>query len=234
MDNKLDAGTLSVRLFFLSLPLMLNDFYLPLVPQNAIKLDLILDIIIYIGWQTSIIYFAYQAKWFEFKNLGLSGRDLFKEIMFGIVLFLGIFVVSMIVTFAGVMLEKKSGVKIPSAWYFPLPAWKPFPAFLYAVYISATAGIFEEFIYRGIVITQLRQFTGSKFSQIIISAILFTAIHWSLGPATWIIAFLFGILWAYLFILRGSLLPIMISHFLFDVVSEYKLDEVLLKKSGLI
>lgn len=224
-SSRISLSTLLLRLLFLSLPLLLNDFYLSLVPEDATRLNLILDLIIYIGWQTSVIYFAHQAKWFSFGDLGISFHRIGRQIFSGLVLLLGVFLFVVLLTVFSRFLDSHYGVSIASIWYFPIPEWNPWLSFTYVIYLSITAGIYEEIIYRGIVITQLRQITESRAVQIVASAFLFALIHWSMGPHTWIISMVYGLFWGYLFIRYHSLLPIMISHFLFDVLSIYQLHE---------
>ncbi|MCX8124447.1 MAG: CPBP family intramembrane metalloprotease [Spirochaetes bacterium] len=211
-----------IRLIVLASPLLLNDLYLPLVPKDATTLNLVLDVIVYIGWQSTLLYVAYCAGWFSFKSLGINVKQL-RQWLWGIVLFVVVFILYTLITISFIFAKKMYGLEIESFWYFPLPDWKPVYIFLYVIYLSITAGIYEEIIYRGIVIHQLKTITSNTWVLVCTSTLLFIAIHWSMGPGTWLEAGLWGALWAYLFIKTNSLLPIMIAHFLYDVVSIYGL-----------
>lgn len=221
-----------IRLLVLSSPLLLNDLYLPLVPEDAIKLNLILDVLVYIGWQSTLLYVAYQAGWFSWSSLGINVTQV-RQWVQGLVLFVFVFVAYTGITIALLYAKKYHGVVVESFWYFPLPEWNGVYVFLYVVYLSITAGIYEEIIYRGIAIGQLKTITLDTCVLVTVSTLLFVAIHWSMGPGTWIEAGLWGALWAYLYIKTNSLLPIMIAHFLYDVASIYGLHLAIAHGFGL-
>ncbi|MBN2040118.1 MAG: CPBP family intramembrane metalloprotease [Spirochaetes bacterium] len=229
MKDNINTRSVLLRLLFISLPLLLNDFYLQLIPEDSVKLNIILDLIIYTGWQTSVIYFAYKAGWFTFTDLGISLKNLKKQVLYGIVLLIIILVLIIALTLIFGVLKNKFNMNISSIWYFPVPKWHPLAVFLYVFYLSFTAGIYEEIIYRGIVIRQLRFATSNKFLLIFGSAVLFTLIHWSMGLSTWIEAFVYGILWAFLFLKYRSLIPIMTAHFLYDFLTIYQVHEKIIR-----
>ncbi|MGQ9843754.1 MAG: CPBP family intramembrane glutamic endopeptidase [Spirochaetota bacterium] len=226
-----DITTVIVRLLVLASPLLLNDLYLPLVPKSAIKLNLVLDVLVYIGWQSTLLYVAYQAGWFSWGSLGINLKHAGQWFK-GIVLFACVFTAYTALTIALLYAKKHYGISVDSFWYFSLPQWKPLYVFLYVLYLSITAGIYEEIIYRGIAIHQIKTLTSNIFILVLSSTLLFVAIHWSMGPGTWIEAGLWGALWAYLYIETNSLLPIMIAHFLYDVASIYGLHEAIAHSIG--
>ena len=226
MNMSISPWMVSLRLLFLSLPLLLNDFYLPLVPEDAVTLDLVLDVIIYIGWQTSIIYMAWQAGWFTFSDIGFKREGIGREVLLGLGLLVIVFVTFILVLLVGMFIDLQFGLELSSRWYFPVPEnWHPAKAFLYVFYLSITAGVFEEIIYRGIVIRQLDSVTRSDLLKVVLSTLLFVLIHWSMGPQTWIEAGLFGALWAYIFIRTDSLVPNIVAHFLYDLITIYGLHD---------
>jgi len=227
------AGRAALKLLVISLPLLLNDFYLMLMPLGQDLLNIVLDLIIYIGWQGSIIYMAYKAGWFTFDDLGLRPKSVVREIMKGLLLLVAVFFVFLALIGLAKLLKGFFGLEIYSKWYFPLPHWHPGLVFLYVFYLSVSAGIFEEIIYRGMAIAILKSVTGRKTVLILVSAMLFTLIHWSMGPMTWTIAFIFGLLWAFLFIKTGSLIPVMVAHFTFDFLTIYHFHELLLEFFGI-
>lgn len=228
MKNVLKVLT---RLLVLASPLLLNDLYLPLVPEDATKLNLVLDILVYIGWQSTLLYVAYQAGWFSWESLGINLKQL-KQWLWGLVLFLVVFSLYILITIVFIYAKNKYGITVKSFWYFPLPQWQPVYVFLYVMYLSITAGIYEEIIYRGIAIHQLKTLTSNTFILVVVSTLLFVSIHWSMGPGTWIEAGLWGALWAYLYIKTHSLLPIMIAHFLYDVASIYGVHDAIAHSIG--
>ncbi|HOJ29721.1 MAG TPA: CPBP family intramembrane metalloprotease [Spirochaetota bacterium] len=224
--------TVIIRLLVLASPLLLNDLYLPLVPKDATTLSIVLDVLVYIGWQTTLLYVAYEAGWFSWNSLGINLTQV-KQWLWGVVLFVCVFVAYTGITIAFMFAKKYYGITVESFWYFPLPQWHGVYVFLYVLYLSITAGIYEEIIYRGIAIHQLKNLTSNTGILVIVSTLLFVAIHWSMGPGTWMEAGLWGALWAYLYIKTHSLLPIMIAHVLYDVASIYGLHEAIAHSIGL-
>lgn len=94
---------------------------------------------------------------------------------------------------------------------------------------SLNAGIFEEIIFRGVILTLLLD-KLSENKAILISAIAFAGIHllnllnpnhqgmiWILAQVTW--AFALGVMYAYLVIRINSILPAIILHYLINALT---------------
>ena len=210
--------TIIGRLLILAMPLLLNDFYLPLLSEENVKLNIILDFIVYVFWQGSIIFLAYKAKWFDFSDLGIHFKNLGKQISWGLILTIIAIFVSILLIILEIQIHKLIGIVLATNWYYPPdPNWKVWQAGLYTVYLAITAGIIEEIVYRGIAIHQLRKISNNTLFLVVTSTLLFVAIHWSTGPMILITSAVFGIFWAYSFIKTGRLLPIMIAHFLYNL-----------------
>ena len=202
------------RLLILAMPLLLNDFYLPLVPEESVKLNLILDILVYVFWQGSVFFLAYKAKWFDISDLGIHFNNLIKQISWGFVFT----IIAILATLSIFIFQKQTGMVLNKVWYYPPdPNWAAWQLASYAIYLAFTAGVMEELIYRGAVISQLRKISNNTWFLVAASTFLFVAIHWSNGTVTWIEATISGGFWAYIFIKTGRLLPIMIAHFLYDL-----------------
>jgi len=218
------------RLLVLAMPLLLNDFYLPLVPEESVKLNLILDILIYGFWQGSIFFLAYKAKWFDLPDLGIYFKNFLNQISWGLVLTVLAVLVSILIFVLQIVFEEQTGIVLKNIWYYPPdPHWQVWQFALHATYLALTAGIMEELIYRGAVISQLRRISNNTLFLVIASTFLFVAIHWSLGIITWVQAAVFGSFWAYLFIKTGRLIPIMIAHFLYDLACTCGLQNYIIK-----
>jgi len=217
------------RLLVLAMPLLLNDFYLPLVPKESFKLNLILDILIYCFWQGSIFFLAYKAKWFDFPDLGIYFKNFLNQISWGLVLTVIAVLVSILIFILQILIHENTGIVLNNIWYYPPnPNWHAWQFALHAIYLALTAGVMEELIYRGAVISQLRKISNNTLFLVIASTILFVTIHWSLGIVTWIEAAVFGSFWAYLFIKTGRLIPIMIAHFLYNLLFIYGFQQYIL------
>lgn len=89
-------------------------------------------------------------------------------------------------------------------------------------YVSWTAGITEEIIYRGFLIFVLIELfpSFSMWPVLILSSLLFGLAHTYQGFLNVIKTFLFGLFFAILYIGLDSIIPLMILHFLIDYVGK--------------
>jgi uncharacterized protein len=98
----------------------------------------------------------------------------------------------------------------------------PLHGWLFAVDISfglALVAYSEEVIFRRCGRAVLTGFVGDKAAMVILSAVLFAGYHWWTGLGNMVAAMLFGLL-AMLFYRRaGALLPVVLSHYLCDVLN---------------
>lgn len=91
------------------------------------------------------------------------------------------------------------------------------------VAVAGTAGICEEFLYRGYALTQLRELSNSVPAAVILSSAAFGAAHAYQGRAGIAGASLSGLLYASVFLTTGSLLPCMAGHFVQDIAGGWLL-----------
>jgi len=82
-------------------------------------------------------------------------------------------------------------------------------------FVSVTAGICEEFIYRGFVLWYLAVWTGT-YAAIVLSSILFGIAHFYLGFAHVVRTSLVGLVLALIVIASGSLWPAVVIHAAMD------------------
>jgi membrane protease YdiL (CAAX protease family) len=87
------------------------------------------------------------------------------------------------------------------------------------VFVSLTAGICEEVIFRGFLIAALTPVFGSIVPAVIASCVLFGVLHSYQGIIGGVRAGILGVALAIPFAVTGSLLPSMIAHTLIDVVA---------------
>lgn len=94
-------------------------------------------------------------------------------------------------------------------------------------YVSWTAGITEEIIYRGFLIFALTQLfpSFSVWMVLILSSLLFGLAHTYQGFLNVIKTSLFGLFFAILYMGLDSIVPLMILHFLIDYVGKIGDDE---------
>ena len=74
-------------------------------------------------------------------------------------------------------------------------------------------GVFEELIFRGYMHTFISRYTKSSFAIVVISAIAFGLIHWSLGLHDILITSTIGAAFMIAYLRTGSLPAIMLAHF---------------------
>ena len=229
MSPTTNALNITGRLLILAMPLLLNDFYLLHVSQENIKLNIILDLLVYVFWQGSIVFLAYKAKWFNFSDLGIHFKNLKKQISIGFVFTVLAILISILILVSQRLIQKYTGIVLAENWYYPPnPNWQVWQAGMYVIYLAVSAGIFEEIVYRGIAISQLKKISQNTLFLVASSTFLFVIIHWSNGMVTWIQAAIFGSFWAYSFIKTGRLLPIMIAHFLYNLCYIYGLQKYIM------
>lgn len=97
------------------------------------------------------------------------------------------------------------------------------------VAVSVTAGVCEEFIFRGFLLTVLTQSTGSAAVAVMVSSGAFGVLHAYQHPAGAMRAALLGALLAVSVIATGSLYPAILAHILIDLLSGLWLARYLLR-----
>jgi len=89
------------------------------------------------------------------------------------------------------------------------------------LYMSATAAVVEEIAYRGIPLLLFNKFIDRKHFNLlfaVITAVVFALVHWENGVADLSAAFVFGLFSAMLYLHYRNLTPIIIAHFVTDIV----------------
>jgi len=95
---------------------------------------------------------------------------------------------------------------------------KQYPVFM--VFAAITAGITEELVFRGYILTRLSLFFKNKHYPVIISALLFSFIHVTYKTVHELIfAFLLGLLFGYYYQKYRNLSVLIILHSLIDIVA---------------
>jgi membrane protease YdiL (CAAX protease family) len=87
------------------------------------------------------------------------------------------------------------------------------------VFVSFTAGICEELVFRGFLIAALTPVVNSAITAMLLSSILFGLLHAYQGVIGGARAAVLGIVLAVPFVATGSLLPSVIAHTLIDILA---------------
>ncbi|HVS94001.1 MAG TPA: type II CAAX endopeptidase family protein [Mucilaginibacter sp.] len=88
------------------------------------------------------------------------------------------------------------------------------------VFCAVTAGFTEEFIFRGYILSRLSLMCRNQFLPILISAILFSALHYryfSIGE--FILTFMIGLVFGIYYREYRNIKALMVAHFLIDFIS---------------
>jgi membrane protease YdiL (CAAX protease family) len=93
--------------------------------------------------------------------------------------------------------------------------------------VAASAGICEEFLYRGYALTVLSAMTGSVIIGTLLSSVAFGLGHAYQGRAGMVGTAVTGLLYAIVFLATGSLYPCMLGHFVQDMVGAAVLSRTL-------
>lgn len=149
----------------------------------------------------------------DFSEIGLGKRDIsISNFISGLIFFAGAFALMIIIKSSiarsGYLPEKDIAYVLPVT-----PGEKTFWVFL-----SAGAALFEEICFRGFIITRLKKITGSYWIGALAGALAFSMGHLYQGLAGIFLTFVYGMLFAGLFVARKSVFPCIVAHFLQDII----------------
>jgi len=87
-------------------------------------------------------------------------------------------------------------------------------------FIALTAGVTEELIFRGYVLTRLSQWFKNNTAAVIVSSLLFAALHYKYGSLRELIfTFLIGVLFSVYYLRYRNIKAIIVTHFLIDYIN---------------
>lgn len=98
---------------------------------------------------------------------------------------------------------------------------------LWFVPVAASAGICEEFLYRGYALTVLSALTGSVFAGVVLSSVAFGLAHAYQGRTGMFGASFTAVVYCAVFLATGSLYPCMLGHFVQDIAGALVLSRKL-------
>ena len=102
--------------------------------------------------------------------------------------------------------------------------------------MALTAGICEEILFRGFLMTYLQalSYGSPKYQSMVVSAAVFAMLHIYQGRVAAVKIFAFSLIFGALYILTNSILPSILIHVLVDLISGWIGFKVILKaKSGI-
>jgi membrane protease YdiL (CAAX protease family) len=87
-------------------------------------------------------------------------------------------------------------------------------------FIALTAGVTEELIFRGYLLTRLSQWFKNNAAAIIVSSLLFAALHYKYGSLRELIfTFLIGVIFSIYYVEYRNIKAIILTHFLIDYIN---------------
>lgn len=156
-----------------------------------------------------------------FGAIGWSRRHVAREIGIGLALFLPVF-------FAVAGLERllrDSGLSAPDALpSYLLPA--PGAEYLLALIFLVVVAVAEETIFRGYLLLRFRTLTGSRVLALVLSVSVFALGHGYQGSVGVVAVGALGLLYALIYIWRGSLVAPTVMHFVQNAIGLFLVPAV--------
>jgi uncharacterized protein len=91
---------------------------------------------------------------------------------------------------------------------------------VFTFFVALTAGVTEELIFRGYLLTRLSQLFKMPYIPVIASSLLFSAMHYNYHSLhECIFAFLIGIIFSIYYLKYRNIKAIMLTHFLIDYIT---------------
>jgi membrane protease YdiL (CAAX protease family) len=149
----------------------------------------------------------------NYAGIGLAKTDLsWSNALSGVIFFFGAWALIILIKGAversGYLPEKEFMYLLPSTiterivWFF----------------LSLGAALSEEVTFRGFAVSRLRIVTGGYLIAVVLSSAAFCLGHLYQGVAGVALTFVYGMLFAGLFVARRSVFPCIIAHFMQDVI----------------
>jgi len=210
VNRKEQLAEVSVFLFLIVPSMALSFFAMkpgglsfPFVAVSTILRDLALvSLILFFIWRNHE-----PATW-----IGWTLKNSRKEIFLGVTLFIPF-------SFGTGLLEKglqAIGLSVPST---PLPSFlaaRGMVEFLLALVLVVIVAVAEETIFRGYLILRFKAFTSNPFRAALLSAVVFSLGHGYEGSAGVVTVGVMGLVFAFVYMWRGSLIAPVVMHFLQD------------------
>lgn len=146
-------------------------------------------------------------------DIGLGKDDVsLSNFISGLIFFVGAFFLMIIIktslTRSGYLPEKDI------AFILPVTAGEK----IFWGILAASAALFEEIAFRGFVISEMKRISGGYWFGAVAGSLAFSLGHLYQGMGGVFLTFIYGMLFAGLFIARKSVFPCIVAHFLQDFI----------------
>lgn len=209
------AVVLEVCVFlFLIVPSMVLSFFVGGEDKISFVLLAVSAIFRDLALVSLILFFAWRDQE-PLRRLGLSSKDLDRNIFLGFVLYVPflfvIGLVTQVLTSLGLSQPSEPG---PS--YFHVGGhWQ----LALAVVLVVVVAVSEELIFRGYLIRRLQTVTGNTTAAVLLAAVVFALGHGYEGSLGMITVGVMGLIFSLIYLWRQSLVVPMVLHFLQDFLA---------------
>ncbi len=199
---------------FLVVPSMLFSFF-------AIKQGSLSFVLVAIGTILRDLALVSLILFFIWRNgepvdwIGWTSKNLRQEILLGIVLYIPFFLAAGLFENA----LRAAGLPMPSTRLPPFMMPKGLIEFWLATALVVVVALAEETIFRGYLILRLRAITSSSAAAALLSAAIFSLGHGYEGSAGVLTVGFMGLVFAFVYLWRQSLVAPIVMHFLQDFIS---------------
>jgi membrane protease YdiL (CAAX protease family) len=198
---------------FLIVPSMVLSFFV--IKQGSLSFVLVAfaTILRDLALVSLILFFVWRNGE-SIDRLGLTFKNVWKEIGLGIGLYIPLF-------FSAGLFEsalRVMGLSVPST---PLPSFmaaRGMIEILVAIVLVAVVALAEETIFRGYLILRLKTITVSPAVAVLLSAAIFSLGHGYEGSAGVVTVGVMGLIFAFVYMWRQSLVAPIVMHFLQDFI----------------
>ena len=210
------------RLLLLALcgiaPFMINGLVNSIIPQNTL-LYWCFELLTWVVIPSTVLYLVTRTPGFRFSDLGYHGTICGQRktglLLLACVLFapLCYWVYSTSYDYfielfpAGESFDYDAVVSASGIFYFAV-----------VVYFGLSAGLVEEFLFRGLLYRAFSGFPSSTVLFLVVSPLLFGLVHWEDGLANLASTYIVGVFMAIAYLGFRNLWPLVIGHIFTDLV----------------
>ena len=168
-------------------------------------------------WLILLIMFVYAAR-VEKQSL-LLYKGIKRSFIFYVLSVLAVFIIALVLVSVLGILAKAAGLNQPQSDRYMLLIQSLNSNRLLLIFTTLTAGIVEELLFRGYLLSRLQLFFKNSYVPVIISSVVFGLFHIGYGTVLNVIGpILLGVLFALYYNRYKNIVPVIIAHFLYDLV----------------
>lgn len=216
-SNKLVVAGIFILIALLTIAEILSLSMYAHAGKNLVEFEHSVFISRLFFWLILLIMFIYASK-IEKQSLWLY-EGIKRSFIFYILSVLAVFIIALILVSLLSVLTKAAGLNQPQSYNYTLLIQTLSSNKLLLVFTTLTAGIVEELLFRGYLLSRLQLFFKNSYVPVIISSVVFGLFHIGYGTILNVIGpILLGVLFALYYNRYKNIVPVIIAHFLYDLV----------------